>query len=132
MAQGNVAIVQQVYQTMKDGDFPGMFSLIAPTLRIWQTEELPWGGHYEGLDEAKIFLGKVTAHLNASVALERFIDSGDFVLAIARTQGMTKTNGISFDVPLVHLWEVRDEKIVGLRVFLENYTMKKALAAESD
>lgn len=47
-------------------------------------------------------------------------------------EGRLKTNGTSFEVPLVHLWEVRDEKIIGLGVFLENYTMKKALAAESD
>jgi ketosteroid isomerase-like protein len=48
MSQSNVEAVQQVYKAIKDGDVAGMSSLIAPTVRIWQTEELPWGGHYEG------------------------------------------------------------------------------------
>ena len=127
MAQQNVAVVQQVYQAMKDGDFAGMFSRIDPSVKIWQTEDLPWGGTYEGLDGAKVFFSKVTSYLNPSVALERFLDSGDFVLAIGRTQGTTKAAGTPFDVPLVHQWEVRDGKVVGLRVFLENETMKAAL-----
>lgn len=131
MPRGNVEVVQQVYQAMSAGDFPGMFSLISPEVKIWQTEDLPWGGNYEGLDQAKMFFGKVTSYLNPSVVLERFIDSGDFVLAIARTKGTTKATGSTFDVPLVHLWEVKDEKITGLKVFLENDMMKTALTSGS-
>ena len=128
MSAGNAEVVQAVYTAMKQGDFAEMFNLIAPTISIWQSEELPWGGNYEGLDRAKVFFGRVTSHLNASVILERFIASGDFVVALGRTQGTTKVGERGFDVPLMHLWKVQGSKIVGLQVFLENETMKAALS----
>lgn len=127
MSQQNVEVVRNIYAAMKAGDLAGLFGQIAPSVKIWQTEELPWGGTYVGLEQAKIFFGKVNMHLNPSVALERFIDSGDFIVAIGRTQGTTKKSGASFDVPLIHLWEVREGKIAGLSVFLENATMLAAL-----
>jgi uncharacterized protein len=128
VSSGNVEVVQAVYAAMKQGDFTAMFSLIDPTISIWQSEELPWGGSYEGLEQAKVFFGKVTSHLNASVALERFIPSGEFVVALGQTQGTTKAGEKTFDVPLMHLWKVNDGKITSLQVFLENETMKAALS----
>ena len=128
MQVGNVEVVQAVYSAMKQGDFAAIFNLVAPTISIWQSEELPWGGSYEGPEEAKVFFGKVTSYLDATVALERFIPSGDFVVALGRTQGTTKLEGKPFDVPLMHLWKVKDGKIVGLQVYLENSTMRAVLS----
>ena len=128
MSEANVQVVRQVYAAMQSGNFAQMFSLISPDVKIWQSEELPWGGSYEGLEEARAFFGKVTTHLKPAVALERFIDSGDFVVALARTQGSAIATGKTFDVPLMHLWEVHDLKITGLKVFLENEKMQRALA----
>jgi uncharacterized protein len=130
MSQQNVEVVRSIYHAMKTGDFAGLFSSISPSVKIWQTEELPWGGSYEGVDEAKIFFGKVNSSLSSTVALERFIDSGDFIVAIGRTQGATRERETAFDVPLIHLWEVREGKIASLRVFLENATMLAALSGE--
>jgi hypothetical protein len=137
---------------MREGSFAEMFSLIGPTIRIWHTEELPWVGlcavpsglchNCVRLSQRGFILGKastdpvggyagqeeVTTYLKPSVALDRFIDSGDFVVALARTQGTALATGKSFDVPLMHLWGGWEPKIVGPKVFLENETMKATLA----
>lgn len=39
----------------KQKDIPHYFSLMSPNVEFYQTEELPWGGHYRGFDESKIF-----------------------------------------------------------------------------
>ncbi|MDE1178616.1 MAG: nuclear transport factor 2 family protein [Edaphobacter sp.] len=129
MSTGNVELVKSVYTAMKAGNILSLFTKLSPDIRVWQTDELPWGGTYVGLMQAKTFFGKVSAHLTPEVTLERFIDSGDYVIGIGRTQGTTKDTGKPFDVPLLHLWEVRGGKVIGLQVFLENAPMLAALTA---
>ena len=55
---------------MKDGDFPGMFSLIAPAVKVRQTEDLPWGGNYDCLDEAKNEVARIDKTLQCDRSVQ--------------------------------------------------------------
>ena len=128
MSADRVELIQNVYRLLERGDLPALLELLDPNVVIEQTREIPWGGRYEGVEEARKFMGRVATMLEARVVVEQFVDSTDYVLAIGRTIGKVKVNGKHFDVPLAHIWHVPDHRIRGLQVYIENASMLRALS----
>ena len=104
----------------------GSFTVTAD-IEIVQSTELPWGGHYRGHAEAREFFTRLGARLDSTLALERFIDAGDQVVALGRTQGVTRQGGQSYDVPIAHVWTVRDGLLARAQFCIDNPTMLAAL-----
>lgn len=126
-ARPNVALVQQFYAALRHRDLPAAFALFAPDLVIEQSGEVPWGGHYTGHAGARDFFGKVGHWLNSTLALERFIDAGDHVVAVGRTRGTVNATGARYDVPIAHAWQVRDGRLARAHFMIDNPTMLAAL-----
>jgi ketosteroid isomerase-like protein len=55
MSINSLELVQQAYRYLNEKDIASYFSLMSPDVEFYQTDELPWGGHYLGLDEIKVF-----------------------------------------------------------------------------
>ncbi|HWO31995.1 MAG TPA: nuclear transport factor 2 family protein, partial [Candidatus Acidoferrum sp.] len=104
MSSNNVAIIDRIYEAFETRDFPALFNLLSPAILITQCHEVPWGGVFHGLEEAKVFFGKVNAYLEDHVAIERVIDGIDRIAVIGRAHGNIKSTGRGFDVPIMHLW----------------------------
>ncbi|HXE56148.1 MAG TPA: nuclear transport factor 2 family protein [Tepidisphaeraceae bacterium] len=124
-----VQIVQDLYAAFAHRDFPKIFSLLSPDVEITQSTELPWGGRYRGHEEAKQFFAQLGAHLNSTLALERFVSSGDSVLATGWTEGKVVANGAHFRVAIVHLWRIQDGRIVRAQFMIDHPAMFAALRA---
>jgi hypothetical protein len=101
---------------------------VSPEIHVTQSPEIPWGGVFRGLEEAKLFFERIATYIDNHVAIERLIDGSDRVAVIGRTYGATKSTGRRFDVPLVHLWEFKDGLAVRLEVVVDVPTMLAALA----
>jgi uncharacterized protein len=123
----NMIVVNRIYEAFNAGDFPAFLGLLSPDIHITQCPEVPWGGIFHGLDEAKIFFGGVATHLDDHVAIERLIDAGARVAVIGRGYGTVKGTGRSFDVPIVHLWGFRGGLAVRLEIALDVPTMQASL-----
>jgi ketosteroid isomerase-like protein len=48
-------------------------------------------------------------------------------VSIGRTQGTVRANGKRFDVPLAHVWQIKDGLIVRFTPYIDNPTMLAAL-----
>jgi uncharacterized protein len=127
MARSNVELVERVYQAFRRRDFPEIFSCCAPEVEVIQSTELPWGGEYRGHEEVTRYFGTLTRHISSSVVLDRFIDAGDQVVAIGRTRGTVLATGRRFDVPVVHVWHVREGQIMKFLPYLDVPLMSAAL-----
>jgi len=128
MSQENVEVVKQLYSAFFRRDTGRILELTSPEIRVEQSCEVPWGGVYEGHAGLQAFFGKLMEHLeNRALPIERYLDAGDYVVAIGRTQGMVRGNGKAFDVPLAHVWEVRGGRALSFRPFIDNPTMKGSL-----
>lgn len=123
----NVEIVQQVYEAFRRRDIAEVFSLLAPDVAIYQSHEIPWGGSYQGHEEAAAFFGKLAQTITSAVTLERFVDAGDHVVAIGHTRGTMNVGGKAFDVPIAHVWHLRDGLVAGVQFYIDNPTMRAAL-----
>jgi ketosteroid isomerase-like protein len=87
------------------------------------------GRSLQGLDEAKLFFGKVHTYLDDHVAIEHILDGGDRIAVIGRGQGTIRGTGCPFDVPIMHLWAFKDGLAVRLEIVLDVPTMQTALQA---
>ena len=123
----NVEIVSRIYDALKQRDIPTAFELLSPQVEIVQSEEVPWGGTYRGHEEALRFFTKLVETITSAVTFDRLIDAGDHVVAIGRTQGTVNQNGASFDVPIAHVWTLRDGVVTRVLYCIDNPTMTAAL-----
>lgn len=127
MARANVEIVKQVYDSLRRRDMAGIMLLLAPDIELVQSAELPWGGTYRGHSEVQQFFGKLGGHITSTPVFEGFIDAGDHVVAIGRTQGTVNATDRPFDLPIAHVWELRDGQVTRVRICVDNPSMLAAL-----
>jgi ketosteroid isomerase-like protein len=129
MSRENVELVESLYEAFLRRDVPEILSRLDPEVTIFQSTDLPWGGAYKGTDQFGFFFRNLTRHIDSTLVFERYLDSGDHVVAIGRTQGTVVATGHPFDVPIVHLWEIRDGKVLSFRPYIDNPAMQDSLDA---
>jgi len=123
----NIATVQRVYNAFTTRDAGVLQELLAPDIKISQSPELPWGGEYESHDGAFTFLLKLVEHIESQVTTDSMFAAGNHVVQTGRTRGKVLANGATFDVPEVHVWELRDGKVVRFQVYIDTPAMLEAL-----
>ena len=127
MPDDNVATIERVYDALAARDVSAIQELFAPDVTIRQSPELPWGGDYEGLDGAFTFFLTLVEHIESQVTTESLFAAGDHVVQTGRTRGTVRANGASFDIPEVHVWQLRDGKVVRYQVYIDTPAMLDAL-----
>jgi ketosteroid isomerase-like protein len=128
MSRASVAVVESLYAAFARRDLAEVFGTLDANVHIRQSTELPWGGTYEGHDGARQFFGKLAGAISSTLVLDRLIDAGDHVVAIGRTTGTVNATGRRFDVPISHVWEVREGKVTAAQFCIDNPTMLAALS----
>jgi len=67
--QRDVEKIQELYRGYERHDLKSVLLLMAPEVEVIQSEELPWGGHYQGHEGVRKFLGSLAEHLESRVSL---------------------------------------------------------------
>lgn len=128
MSQENIAVVQALYGAFGKRDMAAVFQLASPAIRVEQSSDLPWGGTYQGHEGLRQFLMNLTTHLNnTGLPIERYLDAGDHVVAIGRTQGTVRASGKAFNVPLAHVWKIENGRAVSFTPYIDQPTMRSSL-----
>lgn len=120
-------LVRNVYDAYARRDVTAALSHFSPDVEYVQTDLLPWGGRYCGIEGAQASLGKLLAHVDSRVEVEETIAAGDHVVVIARTRGTARTSGASFDLRAVHVWTVVDGTIRRFEAYIDTPAMLSAL-----
>ena len=129
MSEANVKVVKSLYDAFGRQDRGAILALVDPMIEIQQCDLLPWGGTYKGLGGLQNFFTKLLSNVDSQLDRNQFIDAGDDVVMIGRTHGKTKEKGTPFDVTAIHVWTVRNGKIVGFHPYIDTPAMLKVLAA---
>jgi ketosteroid isomerase-like protein len=127
----NIALVRRIYEAFATRDTDVIQELFALDVRISQSAELPWGGEYEGHDGAFTFFLKLLENIESQVTTESLYAAGDHVVQTGRTRGKVLANGATFDIPEVHVWELRDGRVVRYQVYIDTPAMLDALGRSS-
>jgi hypothetical protein len=127
MPDDNIDAIRRVYDALASRDASAIQEVFAPDVTIRQSPELPWGGDYEGLDGAFTFFLTLVEHIESQVTTDSLFAADDHVVQTGRTRGTVRANGASFDIPEVHVWELRDGKVVRYQVYIDTPAMLDAL-----
>ena len=123
----DVERIQELYRAFEKRDVLSVAQLMSPEVEIRQSEELPWGGEYKGHGGLQKFAKKLLDHVDSRVIIEQYIDAGQSVVAIGHTVGKTHSNHVEFDVPVVHVWTLKEGRVVRFEPYIDNATMLAAL-----
>src|SRR2546421_3706371 len=110
MSEQNVELVESVYGAFAQGDVPAVLGAFADDIEWFEAEGMPYGGLHRGPEAVaqKVF-GPLTEDVEGfAVVPEQLIASGDTVAAIVRYTGTGNATGKALDLPVVHVWDVRN------------------------
>jgi ketosteroid isomerase-like protein len=121
MESSSTEVVRGVYDAFGLGDVPAVLGALADDIEWHEAEGMPCGGVHRG---PRMVAEKVFAPLTADVegfmvTPEEVIATGDTVAVVARYTGTGKATGRSLDLPVTHVWDVREGKIVRFRQFAD-------------
>ena len=126
--QSNVALVLSLYDAFRRGDIPAILNNLDENVE-WNNEgpaAIPFSGIRHGRDGAMKFFEGVGGTMDeVTLHMEPFAAQGDNVVTAGRYTARIKTTGKRIDVPLVHLWTIRNCKVVRY----QNLTDSAATAA---
>ena len=73
---------------------------------------------------------KLVERIHSQVTTENLFSAGNHVIHTGRTRGTVVANGAAFNVPEVHVWEVRDRKVVAFRAYIDTPPCSRPWVAE--
>jgi len=123
----NVRIVRELDEAFTRRDLESVFRVLDHRVEYRQSTEVPWGGDYVGHEGVREFYTRLRNTVSSTVVLERLIDAGDEVEAIGRTQGTVIKTGRSFDVPIAHIWTLKNALATYANFNIDNPSMLAAL-----
>ena len=127
MAEDNKQVITNLYAAFARRDLSALLQWIDPQIEIRQTTELPWGGTFQGQQGLMSFAGKLLENLDSQVEMEELVESGDRVVAIGHTRGRVRANQKEFDVRAVHVWTLKDGKVLRFEAYIDTPKMLEAL-----
>lgn len=127
MVEDNINLIRQGYEAYERRDFAAIFALLHPEIEIYQTDLLPWGGRYQGHEQARTFFQKLNEYTDAQPEPIEFISAGDDVAVIGRLRGHVRATEQEFDLKIIHLWTVNHDRIVRFQAYIDTPGMLAAL-----
>jgi len=121
-------ILHRLYEALHARNYPTLFSLLSPEIRITHSPGLPWGGTFQGHHGAKQFFERLATHGTPYVASERILDTGDQMAVRVRMAGSTRRTEWRLAVPTEYLWVFKDGLAVRVNVALTRQTLQAAPA----
>ena len=125
----NTEIVAATYACGKAGDFVGFVKDFAPDAAWTEMQGGPYGGTFIGPAEIvkTVFDPMNTAWAPFACAPEEFYEDGDAVIVVGRYFGMNVKTQKNFEARVVHVWHVKDEKIVAFEQFTDTKRIAEAM-----
>jgi uncharacterized protein len=120
--QQNVKLVQQAYESFGRGDIQAVLNSLSDQVewRTPKTEGVPFGGEYRGREGVGRFFSELNQHEEITRFEPRdFIAQGDRVVALGFYASNVKATGRKSESEWVHLFTIRDGKVVKFQEFFD-------------
>ena len=111
----NKQTIMQDYELFQKGDIKGVLANCAEDIQISspENEHVPFSGRFDGLYGAAEYFAKLGASLDAlHFTPKDFVAEGDKVVVTGDAHWHVKSTGADFHTPWVHIFTLRDGKIV--------------------
>ena len=124
----SITVVRGFYETLLRGDLEGILDLLDPQVEWRAPESLPWGGGFHGHDGFREFFGELFGQpVDSRREIREYLSAGDRVVVLLGLFGRRKGHEAEIEVPEVHIWTVRNGKILGLEAYFDTAMFLGAL-----
>ena len=125
----NVALIRGAYDAFAKGDVPAVLAGMDEKIEWIEAEGFPTAGTYIGADAIVqgVFMPLVNDWEGFAVTPENIISEGEVVVSYGTYSGKFKATGKDLRTRFVHIWEVRDEKIVRFEQVVDGAVVQKAV-----
>jgi ketosteroid isomerase-like protein len=123
-----MAVVRHFYDAVAQGDVDAVLDLLDPQVEWRAPESLPWGGTFRGHNGIREFLAKVAdqpAEFRREV--REYLDAGDRIVVPVRLFVRPSDGDPELEVAEIHVWTVRDSKLVDLEAIFDTATVLRAM-----
>lgn len=119
-----VDVVKSLYDAFDRGDMATIESLVAPNapwIYYGPEEQLPFAGVHYGPEGVADFFKEVAATLENPISSQYdFLVSGNTVIVPGTEESTVKSTGIRYLVENVHIFKVRNGKIISFEEFIDS------------
>jgi ketosteroid isomerase-like protein len=117
----NVEIVRHMHEAWSNGDLDAARRAMHPNIEWHEPPEQPGGRSvYRGYAEVEESIRNWVGTWNEfRYELLELIDAGEKVLSVGRQTGRGKGSGVEVTSDLLHLWTLRDGRVVEMRMFMD-------------
>jgi ketosteroid isomerase-like protein len=133
MSEENVAIIRGVYEAFAKGDVAGVLGRMSPEIRWQEAENFPYcdGNPYCGPEAiaSGVFARCIGEWNGFAVRMSDLIDGGDRVVALGRYGGEYKGTGRRMNPQAVHIWTLKDGKIIAFQQYIDTLDVARATGA---
>lgn len=111
-AESNVAVVEGMYESFAEGDMEGVVATWNDDIELHEPEGAVVGGTYHGPNEIVEILTTIAGmYEEMSAVPERYVNSGETVVALGTASGTSAETGKSVEFPFAHVYDLEDGKI---------------------
>jgi ketosteroid isomerase-like protein len=123
-----VTVVREFYETLLRGKVEAILDLLDPQVEWRAPESLPWGGVFHGHEGFREFFGKLFGQpVDSRREVREYLSARDRVVVRLRLFGRRMGRETEVEVPEVHIWTVRNGKILGLEAYFDTARFLGAL-----
>lgn len=111
-SQANIAVIQTTYAAFNRGDIPVLLANLGPNAEWinYGAAAVPYFGSFTGrIADFFNAIGESTS--GGSVAIDRYIASGDMVITEGRYTATARGTEARIDAPIAHIFTLRDGKV---------------------
>lgn len=126
----NVKLVRRLYDAFAASDFDTILAVMDPELVVTQADALPWGGEFHGYEGLATFFGRLREHITSEVTHAALYGAGDHAVQFGRTAGTVNATGAAFDIDEMHLFTIRDGRVVRFEAYIDTPAMLSALGGD--
>ncbi|MEV0150493.1 MULTISPECIES: nuclear transport factor 2 family protein [unclassified Nonomuraea] len=114
----NMEAARAAYQAFTDGDLDRFVESLDPGFVSRQSAAVPWRGTYRGHEGVREMFGKVAERADATYEPSQFIEGQEHIVVVGNARITPRGTGTATTVRELHVWHVKDGRLLGLEVFL--------------
>lgn len=126
----NIDFVKSLYAAYSSGRIDTLLQAMDPKIRWYSNADralLPWGGERSGQTEARRFFEELAANYETEQFEPReFMGGADFVVVLGHSRGRMKRAGGRVDDQWIHLFRIRNGKVVEFRAYSDTHAQVQA------
>mgnify|MGYP001815580524 CR=1 FL=1 len=125
----NREIIEKLYAGFAAGDVPAVLGSFDPEINWTEAAGFPYAGTYIGPDAVlqNVFMKLATEWEGFAAVPSTYVAEGDTVVAIGEYSGKFNATGKSMKSPMVHVWTLKDGRIVNFVQHCDTVLVQAAL-----